>query len=264
MKKFALILTIFCLLLSLVGCSGVSQEEYEAALADVANLENEVADLEDQLEDEIDAKQKEIDDLTAQVADLTSERDALSSTNDLLDSEIADLEAQIADLEAENADLRAQLSQGSNNNGGPTMRVAIGNITYEVPKNWTLDSDDDTVMLFEVPDDENPIVMVSYAGVDGMTAKEGKELLADTSEIFYAELSCEIEVSEVEDYNEFYYAVVSGQCTDGPIADVAPCLVGVTFCDDTGFYFVASFGSGDDTDSQVDYVATVLDTAVSR
>lgn len=271
MKKFLLILTVLALMLGLVGCSGVSQEEYEAALADVAKLEAEVDDLKDELEDEIDAKQKEIDDLTAQVADLTAERDALTSTNDLLDTEIADLEGQITALEQENEELRAKLAQANNggssngggSNSGATMRMGLGNITFEVPKNWVADADKDLI-LFEVPDDNNPIAMVSYVAIDDMTAKEGADILADTSDVFYAELNCEIEVSEAESYNEFYYAVVSGQCTSGPIAEAAPIVVGVTFCDDTGFYFAAVFGTGDDTDAQVDYVANILDTAVSK
>lgn len=157
MKRKALIaLALLVVATLLVGCGGVSQEEYDAAVADKEAAQAQVTSLQSQLskaqsdlaaantaktEAEADLATCESS-LTKANSDLTAARSSLSAAQ----AEVADLEAQVADLEAQLAECQAG---GGGDGGGEEEPPPSGGFTgteysntefgfsFQYPDFWT-------------------------------------------------------------------------------------------------------------------------------
>ena len=85
MKRiFSVILAAVVLAVSLTGCSGVSQEEYDALVAENAKLQSE----NDELNDKCDSLEKDNSELTDNISALNSDNSALKSENQRLENNL--------------------------------------------------------------------------------------------------------------------------------------------------------------------------------
>ena len=78
------ILAAVVLAVSLTGCSGVSQEEYDALVAENAELQND----NDELNNKCDSLEKDNSELTDDIAELQSDNSALKNENQRLENNL--------------------------------------------------------------------------------------------------------------------------------------------------------------------------------
>jgi polyhydroxyalkanoate synthesis regulator phasin len=155
MKRKALIAVALLVVATLlVGCGGVSQEEYDAAVADKEAAEAQVTSLQSQLskaqsdlaaantaktEAEADLAACESS-LTKANSDLTAAKSSLSAAQ----AEVADLEAQVADLEAQLAECQAGGGGGGEEEEPPPSGGFTGTkytnsdfgFSFQYPTDW--------------------------------------------------------------------------------------------------------------------------------
>ena len=109
LSKGRLSVYVMALLLgaALVSCSsGISQEDYDTALADQAEARAKIAVLESQLSSVMDDNAK----LRGQIEPITEERDARLNELTTTKEEVGSLRSQLTASQAENSDLSNQLS----------------------------------------------------------------------------------------------------------------------------------------------------------
>lgn len=122
MKKKILIGTAFLMvMLLLTGCGGVSQEEYDDAVADKSAAEAQVTSLQSQLSTaQSDLAAAESAQAAAEADLATAKNSLLTAQGDLSDAlaDVTSLEAQVTALEAEVASLEAQVAALEAGGGG--------------------------------------------------------------------------------------------------------------------------------------------------